>query len=95
MTIGEEADKKVRLQEEIPAIDASDKTVVLLAVISNQHQEAQAAAAFNAERARLAEWGAGSDWTGPAGSRSDPQRPHRSLGPGPRPTSRLQASLSC
>jgi len=30
-------------------------TVALLAAMSAQHQEAQAAAAFNAERARLAE----------------------------------------
>ena len=30
VTIGEEADERVRLREEIPAIDASDKTVVLL-----------------------------------------------------------------
>ena len=61
VTIGEEAGEKVRLQEEIPAIDASDKTLVLLAVMSDQHQETQAAAAFNAERTRLAEWDAGSD----------------------------------
>ena len=30
-----------------------------LAAMSNQHQEAQAVAALNAERARLAEWDAG------------------------------------
>ena len=40
VTIGEEADERVRLREEIPAIDA------------------QAAADFNDERARLAEWDA-------------------------------------
>ena len=59
MTIGEEADERVQLRDEIPAIDASDKTVALLAALSTQHQEAQAAADFNAERARLAEWDAG------------------------------------
>ena len=48
-TIGLEADERVRLREEIPAIDA----------LSTKHQEAQAAADFNAERARLAEWDAG------------------------------------
>jgi hypothetical protein len=30
-----------------------------LSALTNQHQEAQAAAAFQAERARLAEWDAG------------------------------------
>ena len=59
VTIGEEADERVRLREEIPAIDASDKTVALLAAMSAQHQEAQAAAAFNAGRARLVEWDSG------------------------------------
>ena len=59
VTIGEEVDERVRLREEIPASDASDKTIALLAAMSTQHQEAQAAAAFNAERARLAEWDAG------------------------------------
>ena len=51
-------DEKVRLREEVLAIDANAQTVVLLtdqlASMSNQHQEAQAA-----ERARLAEWVAG------------------------------------
>ena len=53
-TIGLEADERVRLREEVPAIDANAQTVVLLTdqlvAMSNQHQEAQAAAAFNAER---------------------------------------------
>jgi hypothetical protein len=53
----------VRLREEVIAIDANAQTVVLLtdllAAMSNQHREAQAAAAFNAKRARLAEWKAG------------------------------------
>jgi len=47
-TIGEEADERVRLREEGPAIDANAQTVALLtdqlAAMSNQHQEAQAAA---------------------------------------------------
>ena len=59
VTIGEEADERVRLRREIPAIDASDKTVALLAAMSARREEAQAAATFNAERARLAEWDAG------------------------------------
>ena len=62
-TIGLEVDEKVRLREEVPAIDVNAQTVVLLtdqlAAMSNQHQEAQAAAAFNAELARFAEWEAG------------------------------------
>ena len=62
-TIGEEADERMRLREEGPATDANAQTVVLLtdqlAAMSNLHQEAQAAAAFNAERVRLAEWDAG------------------------------------
>ena len=62
-TIEEEADKRVRLREEGPAADPNAKTVVFLtdqlAAMSNQRQEAQATAAFNAERARLAEWDAG------------------------------------
>ena len=78
VTIGEEADERVRLREEIPAINASDKTVALLAAMSNQHQEAQAAAAFNAERARLAECDAG-QLRGQIGL----VQAHRSLGPGP------------
>ena len=57
-TIGLEVNEKVRLREEVAAIDANAQTVVLLtdqlASMSNQHQEAQAV-----ERARLAEWGAG------------------------------------
>ena len=48
-----------RLRREIPAIDACDKTVALLAAMSAQREEAQAAATFNAERAMLAEWDAG------------------------------------
>ena len=62
-TLGEDADERVRLHEEDPAIEATGQRVVLLtdqlAAMSNQHQEAQAAAAFNAERVRLAEWDAG------------------------------------
>jgi hypothetical protein len=56
VTIGEEVDERVRLQEEIPASDARDKTITLLAAMSTQHQEAQAAAAFNAERAVRLDW---------------------------------------
>ena len=45
------------------SIDANAQRVLhltdQLAAMSNQHQEVQAAAAFNAERARLAEWDAG------------------------------------
>ena len=52
-TLGEDADERVRLREEGPAIEANAQRVVLLtdqlAAMSNQHQEAQAAAAFNAE----------------------------------------------
>ena len=36
VTIGEEADERVRLREEIPDIDASDKTVAPLAALSTQ-----------------------------------------------------------
>ena len=61
-TIGYEVEEKFRLRGEVPASDANAQTVVLftdqLAAMSNQHQEAQAAA-FNAERAMLAEWDAG------------------------------------
>ena len=50
-------------REEIPAIDASAQTVLhltdQLAAMSNQHQEAQAAAVSNAERTRPAEWDPG------------------------------------
>jgi len=62
-TIGLEADERVWLREEVLAIDANAQTVVLLtdqlAAMTNQHQEAQAAAAFNVECARLVEWDAG------------------------------------
>ena len=62
-TLGEDADERVRLREEGPAIAANAQRVLHLtdqvAAMSNQHQEAQAAAAFNAERARLAEWDSG------------------------------------
>ena len=51
------------LREEGPSIEANAQRVVLLtdqlAALSNHHQEAQAAATFNTERARLAEWDAG------------------------------------
>ena len=43
MTIGEQADERVRLRGEIPAFDARDKTVALLAAMSAQHKDAQAA----------------------------------------------------
>ena len=50
------------LREEGPAIEANARRVLdltdQLAALANQHQEAQAAAAFNAERTRLAEWDA-------------------------------------
>ena len=48
-TLGEDADERVRLREEGPAIETNAQRVVLLtdqlAAMSNQHQEAQAAAA--------------------------------------------------
>ena len=58
-TLGEDMDERVRLRKECPAIDANAQRVLHLtdqvAAMSIQHQESQAAAAFNAERARLAE----------------------------------------
>jgi hypothetical protein len=61
--LGEDADERVRLREEGPAQEANARRVIDLAdqlsALTNQHQEAQAAAAFQAERARLAEWDAG------------------------------------
>ncbi len=61
--LGEDADERVRLREEGPAHEAIARRVLdltdQLSTLTNQHQEAQAAAAFNAERARLAEWDAG------------------------------------
>ncbi len=63
------ADERVRLREEGPAHEANARRVLdltdQLSALTNQHQEAQAAAAFNAERARLAEWDAEvrSDWS--------------------------------
>jgi hypothetical protein len=39
-TIGEEADERVRLREEGPAIDANALLTDQLAAMSNQHQEA-------------------------------------------------------
>jgi hypothetical protein len=61
--LAEDADERVRLREEGPAIAVNAQRVLdltdQLAAMSNQHQEAQAAAAFNAEHARLAEWDAG------------------------------------
>jgi hypothetical protein len=61
--LGEDADERVRLREEGPAHEANARRVLdltdQLSALTNQHQEAQAAAAFNAERARLAEWDAG------------------------------------
>jgi hypothetical protein len=60
--LGEDADERVRLREEGPAHEAIARRVLdltdQLSAMSNQHQEAQAAAAFNAERTRLAEWDA-------------------------------------
>ncbi len=57
--LGEDADERVRLREEGPAHEANARRVLdltdQLSALTNQHQEAQAAAAFNAERARLAE----------------------------------------
>ena len=51
-TLGEDADVRVRLHEEGPAIAANAQRILhltdQLAAMSNQHQEAQAAAAFNA-----------------------------------------------
>ena len=62
-TLKDDADERVRLLEEGPAIEATAQRIVLLtdqlAAMSNQHQEAQAVAALNADRARLAEWDAG------------------------------------
>ena len=61
--LGEDAEERVRLREEGPAIEANAQRVFLLtdqlAAMSSQHQEVQTAAAFNAERARLAEWDSG------------------------------------
>ena len=58
-TIGLEADERVRLREEVPAIDANAQTVVLLtdqlAAMSNQHQEAQAAAALAQAHTQVAD----------------------------------------
>ena len=60
--LGEDADERVRLHEEGPAQEAIARRVVeltdQLTALTNQHREAQAAAAFQAERARLAEWDA-------------------------------------
>ena len=61
--IGFEVEDKVRMRGEVPVSESDTQTVALLtnqlAAMSSQHQEAQAAAAVNAERARLAEWDAG------------------------------------
>ncbi len=61
--LGEDADERVRLREEGPAHEANARRVVdltdQLSALTNQHQEAQAAVAFQAQRARLAEWDAG------------------------------------
>jgi hypothetical protein len=61
--LGEDADERVRLREEGPAHEAIARRVLdltdQLSTLTNQHQEAQAAAAFQDERARLAEWDAG------------------------------------
>ncbi len=61
--LGEDADERVRLREEGPVHEANARRLLdltdQLSALTNQHQEAQAAAAFNAERARLAEWDAG------------------------------------
>ena len=60
--LGEDADERERLREEGPAHEANARRVLdltdQLSALTNQHQEAQAAAAFQAERARLAEWDA-------------------------------------
>jgi hypothetical protein len=62
-TIGEAIEKKVYLRGQAPAADASAKQVAILtdqlATMPSKHQEAQTAAAFNAERAKLAEWDGG------------------------------------
>jgi hypothetical protein len=51
------------LRGQAPAADASAQPVAILtdqlAAMPSKHQEAQAVAVFNAERARLAEWDAG------------------------------------
>jgi hypothetical protein len=61
-TIGLDMEEKVRLRGAAPATDTSAPPVALLtdqlAAMSFKHQEALAAAAFNAEQARLAEWDA-------------------------------------
>ena len=62
-TLGEDADERVRLREEGPVHEANARRLLdltdQLSALTNQHQEAQAAAAFQTERARLAEWDAG------------------------------------
>jgi Skp family chaperone for outer membrane proteins len=62
-TIGFEVEEKVQMRGAVSASGADDQQVALLtdqlAATSTKHQEAEAAAAFNAERARLAEWDAG------------------------------------
>ena len=92
VTIGEEADERVRLREEIPAIDFN----------AADFNDAQAAADFNAERARLAEWDA-DQLRGQIGlvqqdltrTRNDFTRSKASVARlRPAPTSRLQASPS-
>jgi chromosome segregation ATPase len=60
--LGEDADERVRLREEGPVHEANARRLLdltdQLSALTNQHREAQAAAVFNAERARLAEWDA-------------------------------------
>ena len=62
ITIGDNLEEKIRLRDPGPDIEASAKSAALLtdqlAAMSTKHQQAQAAATFNEERARLVEWNA-------------------------------------
>ena len=62
ITIGDNLEEKIRLRDQGPDIEASAKSAALLtdhlAAMSTNHQQAQAAATFNEERARLAKWDA-------------------------------------
>ena len=56
VTIGDNLEEKIRLRDQGPDIEASAQSTALLtdqlAAMSTKHQQAQAAATFNEERAR-------------------------------------------
>ena len=62
ITIGDNLEEKIRLRDQGPDIEASAQSAALLtgqlAAVSTKHQQAQAAATFNEERARTTEWDA-------------------------------------